>query len=426
MATVAEDIQNGNSADTQAPSSSFDLLREINDSQGQVLNNKPAAPAPSTKEPDSPAPAGDDNKPAQPKPTSQQREPMEDPVFVRPVDDGSQQTDEPEGDQKTSDQPDGTEPQAADHSKLYTRLSELTEGTIEDEQSFRDLVTRYNELETQAAEGFKPKFRDENHRRAYEMLANVPKGKEVETARRTLHALSLEPDKLKGKDLLFEAFLLDPDNSDLSRERAGKLFDLDFNERFENASENELVARALEKEERKAKELIEKTQSEFMQQAQEATHETPVNPKIAEDIAAAIKGFAGIELSFAENAPEIDRLKIKIENPADLEAIQHYAQNPNDWFKDLISEHRDDKGNFDMQGWVRTLYELHNHRMLQRRAYDHGIEIGKRQQLNKDRNSTPPAEAVLQRARVPAGGKKEPASFADAFGEAMAKNGHRR
>lgn len=424
-ADIEDQIANGDSADDQAPSSVADLIRDINQNSG-------ASPAPPT--PDTQTPAPPDTPPATPKPAAPATPDVTPPASSTtppaktiPKDpewanrnNKSQSTAGNEPAPKTGE-PDKTgQPDPEVEQKTYGRLSELTGGAIKSEQDFNGFLTRYNELVQMAEEGFKPKFRNNAHKHAFDLLAGAPEGQELDVARRTLHTLSLDTSKLKGKDLLFEGFLLDPDNSDLSRQEAWDIFDAHYEKRFASAETDLLTKRELQKEERKAKEMIEKTQGDFKTASSKAAEEPQVDPKVMASVKKAVDEFGGIQMSFTENASENELLNIEVSDAEELAKLDRYVRNPQEYWNDLVQAHTTDNG-FDYPGFVRTMYEHANIEKVKRLTYDHGYKQGKLAQLNKDRNSTPPGETVLDRSRVPAGPKKEAGSFHEAFEQALNK-----
>lgn len=418
-------LLSGNSDDNDSPGTVQDIIRDMNVSQGLEKSTPPpaASPEPAPTQPAKPSTptqptvkAQDPDNP-EPKPsgnvTSKSLAPQ-DPAFVRNADDTSQ-TPPTEGDPA----PPTTDADPAEDVKVFTRLSDLTGGAIKSEQDFRETIEHYNQLLTEAEEGYQPKFKSEAHRLAFDLLANVPEGQEMETARRTLHTLSLDVSKLSDKDKLFEAYLLDPNNQDLTREQAWEYFDLDFEKRFANASDDKLVERELRIQARKAEETIAKTQKDFMAARESA--ETPEGPneEVASAVSKAVKGFGGLELAFAENASGDDLLRIPVDDPAEVQRLQDFASDPSKWWKELVNEFSTKDG-FDYEGFTREIYELSNHRKIKTMIYNHGFDRGKATQLAKDRNSSSMnKDSALNRGRVPSAPTKEPASFAEAFGQAL-------
>lgn len=421
---MADDVLlSGNSDENDSPGSIQDIIRDMNQSQGlEKSTPPPASPDPTPAQPTKPnTPSAQKTDEPNPKPepkpsdtaTSKSLGPK-DPAFVRSTDDTSQA---PPTEGATATDTKDADP--AEDVKIFTRLSDLTGGAIKSEQDFRETIEHYNQLIAEAEEGYKPKFKNEAQRLAFDLLSNVPEGQEMETARRTLHTLSLDVTKLSDKDKLFEAYLLDPNNGDLTREQAWEYFDLDFEKRFANASDDKLVERELRIQARKAEETISRTQKDFMAARESAEVPEGPNDEVVSAVSKAVKGFGGLELAFSENASEDDMLRIPVEDPQELQQLQEYASDPRKWWNELLKEFSTKDG-FDYEGFTREIYELKNHRKIKSMIYNHGYERGKATQLAKDRNSSSMnKDAALNRGRVPSAPTKEPASFAEAFGQAL-------
>lgn len=436
MAAEDDVLLRGDSDDNDAPSSVQDIIRDLNENQGLEKSTPPPTPASAALEPPQPAkpspaagqsnaaPPGnpptptDDSDSTNPSGTATSKSlPPKDPAFVR----GNADQTQPASTEAGKAPENGASP-AEDH-VVFNRLSEMTSGAIKSEKDFRAMVDRYNELVEEAEKGFQPKFRNERHKLAYDLLANVPEGREIEEARRTLHTLSLDVDKLSPKEKLFEAYLLDPDNADLTRERAWEYFELDYDRRFADAETDKLVERALEKEVRKATETIAKVQKDFLAARESA--EVPEGPsdEVVSAVQRAVKGFGGLEMAFSDDASDEDVLRIPEDDPAELQRLQEYAMDPGKWWNHIIEQFQTDKG-FDYEGFTRELYELANHRKIKALIYNHGFERGKALQIAKDRNSSSlNKDAALNHGRVPAAPSKEASSFQEAFAKALGENG---
>lgn len=431
-----EDIANGNSDESQFanPSSNKDILDELNRTQGagmsvngqssesQSTTEKPAAAAPVTAQPEK---SGTEKKEEPAKEATSTKSTSSsiprDPEWANrgnktqstPATEAAKT---PEGESVKTDAKPGEQAGA----QAFTRLSELTEGAVKSEKDFVDLVNHYNELVTAAQEGFKPKFRNDAHKHAFELLASAAEGKELETGRRTLHTLSLDTSTLKGKDLLFQGFLLDPDNADLSGDpNAREIFEKWYEKSFSDP-EDVLIKRNIQKAERQAKELIEKTQKDFKDKAVIATEEPKVDPKVMQSVKNAVDGFGGFKLAFSENAPEDELLNIPVDDPKEFETLERYVTNPQNFWSDLMQQFTGPTG-FDYPGFVGRMYEFMNLEKTRTRIFEHGKKMGQRAQVNRDRNSSTREDTVLQNSRNIVAPKKEPASFVEAFGVALGR-----
>jgi hypothetical protein len=421
-----EILNSGNSADDEGQQlSTQEILRDLNETQGAGMGvsaktdtSTPPATPDATQAPATPEKPGDHAKTEAPKTHAPSTTSTSKTVTRDP--DWANRDKDKQPDASTPKVETDANPNKAESPEAFSRLSELTDGAIKSEKDFTSFVSHYNELVKQAEEGFQPKFRNETHKLAFDILANVPAGQELDKARTTLHTLSLDVSKLAGKDLLFESFLLDPDNSDLTREKAWEYFEAAFEKRFGDASENKLTERELQKEERKAKESILNSQKSFLDATAKSTEEPKVDETVLKSVERAVDQFGGLEIAFSENAQDNEFLRIKVDSNEELQQLREYSLNPQLWWKDLVNEFTGEKG-FDYNGFVRELYELKNHHKIKRMAFNHGLEQGKLGLLNKTRNSTTAAEKTLENSRVPSAGKKEAGSFVEAWEGALNK-----
>src|SRR5690348_14431538 len=141
-------------------------------------------------------------------------------------------------------------------------LSVLTDGHLKTVDDLVGILNHYNELLTQAEEGFKPKFKDERAKKVYQILEGA-QGSETAAAMRTLRALNFNPEGKTPKDYLFEAYLLDPKNSDLSETRAARLFEEEYNDLYGDIEGNDRKTRQLELKVKEAKAMIDQVQNDF-------------------------------------------------------------------------------------------------------------------------------------------------------------------
>lgn len=311
--------------------------------------------------------------------------------------------------------PPATEPVA--DAAFYTRLSELTGGELKDENSFIGVLQHYNELLDEKQKGFEPQFESERAKWAYNLLKANP-GKELETAQRQVHALSLtdKMDKMAPKELLFQAYLLDPLNSDLQADEARQYFEDDYAKRFADI-ENDLSQKRLHAVEvRKAKDQISAIQSEY--KAVEAVPQK-ISQEVEESIGRVVGDFGGIRLSFTENPAETDYLNVAVTDPNELTRLQNNALYPEQAHKAFLDQFRGDNGAFDWQGYVRETWERENHQMLRKQAFDHGKKLGLLEKVNKDRNASTPADIAQNRNPPPAPQTNQPKSILEAWGNAQ-------
>lgn len=354
------------------------IIKQLNDSQGKEPAPS-APPAPAATQP--PAEPPKPPVPTQTTPAKPAEEPKKD---EKPAPQASQI--KPEG------SPEGQPPAAPEavpeaDTAFNSRLSELTDGTLTSIDDFGRLIDRYNQLEEEAAKGFEPKFKDERAKLVYQLLEQNA-GNEPQAAMRILRALDFKKEGKTEKDILFEQYLLDPKNSDLSPMKAQEYFDLDFEQKYGDLEANPLRKRTLEIDVRNALAEIEKVQSDFQVADQPAAQR---NPQVEAAVKGAVSGFGGIQLAFSDNPQEAELLKIAIEDPAELQSLQEEIFNPDKAYNDFI-------GQFDLntpQGFddlVRELWERRNHTRIRQLAYEQGAKNERIKMALELRNSSTPGD----------------------------------
>ena len=301
-------------------------------------------------------------------------------------------------------------PEVAD-GPFFERLSKLTGGSVKSQAEFEKLLNERKELSEKVAKGLEPKFANERAKWAHQILSNG-QGDELQAAARTLRALTYNPEGKEAKDTLFEAFLMDPKNADLSIAAAQKYFDADFDRRFGDLDGDVLKERDLALATREAKEQILAIQNGF-----KATEEKPLQQakEVEENVSKAVKELTGFKLSFSENAPETEILNVALDNPQELQSLQETILNPDQAYAELASRFGDEKS-FDYKGFAQELYMRNNHEKFRKLAYEHGFKLGQLAKVNEARNASSPRD-ISQGAGAPAGGGPE--SLAGAWGKAM-------
>lgn len=387
------------------------IIRTMNEEGGNQPTETPPTPA---EPPATPPPA----EPAQqtPKPAAQ----------APKKEDGSEYTPpEPSFIKKDESAPaaPATPEPAVNDEVFYSRLSEVTEGSVKTQDDLVRLITDYNELVEQSQKGFEPKFPDERAKWAYQLLTQN-QGKEPEAAMRTLRALSFDTKGKSEKEVLFEGYLLDPNNADLAPAKALQYFEAEFEEKYSllGKDDAELTPeqqrqklnqeRQLANSVRETKGSFEKLQTEF-----KATEEEPrqVSEKVVSSINSAVDKFGGIKMTWAENPTDLDFLQIPIEDQQELQAIKQDALNPNEWYNQFI-------GQFDLstqQGYdefIQEFYMMRNHKKIAQLAYDHGYRLGDLARVNKLKNATQPADIAKGAASPPASPAEK--SFMDTWADA--------
>lgn len=381
-----------------------DVIREMNEEGGRsaregsplvVSQGTPPTP-PATPSPEPPpttqtAPPAV-IPPATPPATPQAKTIPKDPPFVKPT--AAQAT--PPGGAEPAVVPPVTVPEDV----LHSRLSELTGGSVKTTKDLLAVLEQRKQLEEQAKKGFEPKFKDERAKLVHQLLVDNA-GREPEAAMRTLRALNFSPEGKTEKDFLFEAYLLDPKNSDLTPLSAQRFFEAEYEQKYSDLTDNPLRQREQQLAVKDAKAMIEKIQSDF-----KLAEEQPlkVSKEVEGAIAAAVQNFGGVKLSFSDNPQESEMLTVTLDNPQELQTIQSAILNPDDAYNKFLS-------NFDFrtpQGYAdlaREIWERNNHAMLRQQAFDHGRKLGKLDKVNEIRNASNPKD--ISNVGLPGAAPKE-------------------
>jgi hypothetical protein len=391
--------------DPNEKQSPADLLREMNEEYTQNRNDltqppapgatppaatteQPATPTPGTPPPAATTPAGKQTKPAPGTLPAKTNELPPDPSFVRKTDEPTETPAPAAGTPPET----GTPPaeQAVPDELFYSRLSALTDGGLKQESDLVRLVNHYNELLDKEEKGFEPKFPNERAKMAYRMMQANP-GKELETALRTARALQLgdQVDKLVPKELLFEAYRMKPENSDITNDpKVREYFEAEYADKFSDLENNLVQQRKHANEVREAKESI-----ATMQKGWEAA-EAPAQAISKEVVAAltnSVENFGGIRLAFSDNPQENEYLNIPVTDENEKRRLLDNALNPDKWFQQFFKSFEGPQG-YDYQGLARTMYMIDHLDELQQQAFDHGTRIENIRRIAKERNSSTPTD----------------------------------
>lgn len=318
--------------------------------------------------------------------------------------------------------------QAADDEVFASHLSKRTNGLLKTPDDWTRHVNDYNKLVEEAAKGFEPKFANERAKWAHQLLTQAGEGTELDTVERTLRALKFKPDGKSTKDILFEKYVIDPKNADISPSDVRKYFEAEYEDRYEllskpkeeRTAEEERKVLVLEREQatavKEARETFQKIQTEF-----KATEAKPnqLAKEVEGAITRAVGGFGGVEIPFTDNPQPNEILRIPVADQATLQALQQEILDPDAARQAFLQEFATDNGGMDYPNLVRELYEMKNHRAIRQQTFDHAFKLGQLAQINADRNATKPKE--ISRVATPGGSPKKAANVFDAWAEATQK-----
>lgn len=377
---------------TTAPVNQIDL---DNISDFEVLKGKPEAP--SLEKPDAVTKDEEEEEKADQKPevdkegdsASEKDEESEESDEESSADDSSEESEEQGGDEI-----DLTEEQA--HDIAAQVLGEPVE-------AIQKKLARLEELEKQTQE---PKFPTEKHKKLYEFVSKYS-GNDFESGVVQFARLaSLDVEKLDAKDAMKELFI--QENPKLSREKAEKLFEHDFEDQFGKIEDEDIAQTKIGLQGDKAKEKLMTLQKEtHTAKADTDTkqYEEQRN-NFLKSVEESINDFDQLELAI-ENDPG-SKYNFEIENREDIrEAMSDIATH----FKKM--EWVDDKGNYNFDKMKTDYAFLYNKEKMLESYFKHGKDVMKEEMLAEIGKKTTTKKSPDHP------GNGSPKTAEDAFAEAV-------
>lgn len=373
-----------------------DDIKAMNE-EGGAAAAPPAQQAPVATPPQAPAPAAAETKVTPPanQPVPQAQVPIKDPPFVKePPKEAPKPVQAPAAAQPAAA---ATEPAKIPDDLFQSRLSELTGGTVKDQKELGRILGEHKQLAEQAQKGFEPKFKSERAKWVHELISQN-EGAEAGALMRVLRAAEFKPEGKTEKEILFEAYLLDPNNSDLSPLRAQEYFEASYEKKYKDVANDRVVERELALDVKSAKDAIQKLQSGF-----KATEQQPyqISKDMENHVAGVVGQFGGVKLSFSDNPQENEYLSVEVSDPQVIQAIQQEILDPTQAFANFQSQF-DFNSPKGWQDYTREIYERNNHRELRQKAFEHGGALERIKIANELRNASQP-KTIDQQAAPAAG-----------------------
>lgn len=235
---------------------------------------------------------------------------------------------------------------------LAERLSQLSGGKITDEDSLKSLLEEHEQLKAPK----EPIWKNDKQKLIYEYATKFD-GNEVQAMKQYLEVQSLDVEKLDARETLFQQYRLSPDNADLTSEEARKLFDLEYEAKYERMKDEEdpqsaLIKRQHDKEVLKAKQSIAQMQAEYAKASEPpVVEEQPkVDPEVAASVERVVKNFKGVELKLEGADPYLIGI-----DKSEIEGLKSTALDPAKMFNEAVPKMVDEKGEFSMQTYVSRL-----------------------------------------------------------------------
>jgi hypothetical protein len=376
-----------------------DLLQTIRDINNGVPDPSKAPPTPQTPPPTpSPTPPatppGNETPPETP-PAQQVKTIPPDPSFVRKPNEQATPPAATVTPPTTPSKPGepvvpvtpSVAPEIIPDEKFYGHLSTLTDGTIKSEQDFGKFVERYNELEETVAKGIQPVFKNERAKLVHSILSEN-EGMEPQALMRIARALSFSTEGKSPKDILFQQYLMDPKNSDLTELTAQEFFNAEYDAKYSDMDSNLVRKREHDQAVKLATAEVSKFQNDL--KVAEAPAQQ-VNTELIGNITKAVDGFGGVKLAFTDNPQEADFLTVPLDNPQELAVLQDKILNPDKAYNEFISQFdvRTEQGRLDL---IRETWERENHKVLRERAFEHGQKTERLKMVNQAANASTPKD----------------------------------
>ena len=263
-------------------------------------------------------------------------------------------------------------------------LSEATNGLVRTNEELETIIR-----ENQAFKSQQPKELEGGAKQLFD-FAQKFQGNEIGGARKMLHALSLDVDKMSPKDTLFEAFMLDERNADLTRERAHEIFEEHYVNKYSDVADNILSARDLELATRDATTSIQSLQDKYAE-AQSETPDAQANAnqeaameEIGRNVDQAMSKYDGID--FPIDSSEENFVSFSVDTDEMKEELSFAQKNAGDWLQSKINGFTDDNGTFNYDNFQSYMTGMVFHEQIAQTMYQQGLVAGKEGVLNDLKN----------------------------------------
>lgn len=280
------------------------------------------------------------------------------------------------------------EEQNVDDSDDNETTVELTEEDVDGLVSERfgisasEIEQRLKRLDELEKNGVAPKFQSEKHQKAYEFISKYSGNDFGDAIVRFSKLQSLDIEKLDSKQAMQELFY--QKHPQLSREKADKMFEYEFNQRYSAIDDEDIAQTKQDLEGDQAKQELAALQKET-----HSTQTDTANQQNAEWMEHYLEGvdqvlsdFDQLTLSI-DGEPDFD-FNFEIENKDlirdSMAGVENLYRN-NGWL--------DSKGNFDLEKMKVDLAFLHSKEKLLASYMGRGIDIGKEMILREKSNMTP-------------------------------------
>jgi hypothetical protein len=319
-----------------------------------------------------------------------------------PVDNNQQETTTTNTDNPTNQPTEQTQeanPIEIDHEEFSSLLSDATDGKITSLDQVYQIIEENNRLK-QIAENPATAFKTPEQKQLFEFL-NSYQSNDYESGIQSFARLkSLDIDNLKPEDAIKERFIMEHSKFNIARDEAEKLFQIEFDEKYQKYGE--LAASAIKKEGYEAKIALSEMKNKFttpVVDEQKVKNEEQVRQQqelYLDTVENSLKGFNALVIGIDDE----NEFAYEIE---DTESIREAMVNPQEF---LNSRWLGSDGQLNAEQMKQDFAVLNNLDRIIEQVTVHAMNIAKEQSIRErnnipDRNSPPASNAGQGNGGIP-------------------------
>ena len=308
--------------------------------------------------------------------TTQQQEPGEEPIAQDPIpaeDDWNQEEQE----------------------EIFNEhLADYTQNQIQSIQDINNLIAENERLKNQPQQ---PEFTSESAKQLFEFAQNS--ANPLAMGRNYLQAVALDVPSLNDKQKLFEAYVLDEQNSDLTREQAVEYFNEEYEQKYGDAEESLMQKRQLTLDVRAAETKIKSIQEQALsaqtKDSETAPSEGPTPEQLDEihgSIDQSLEQMAAISIPAGDD----NAFNFEVSSEDDLEAFASASKDPMSWLQGQINSFQQSNGTFDYDGYNAFIGSLLFSSQIAEGIFKHGQNNGTKQVVENLQNPVKPGSDTPQ------------------------------
>jgi hypothetical protein len=252
-------------------------------------------------------------------------------------------------------------------------LAGHTDNQIQSVEDINNLIAENERLRNQPQQ---PEFTSESAKQLYEFANNS--SNPLAMGKNYLQAVALDLESLSDKQKLFEAYVLDEQNSDLTREKAIEYFNEDYEEKYGEIEDSLSTQRKLTLDVRAAENQIKSIQQEATNaQTKDGNNADQATPEQLEEINGNIN--ESIEQMAALSIPATDDnvFNFEVSGQENIDLLSNVAQDPMAWLQEEINAFQNpNTGQFDYDGYNAFIGSLLFSGQIAEGMFKHGQNNG--------------------------------------------------